>query len=229
MPLHDWTGRKRWGMVHLYWMTEIAQDLRATLPPGYQAIVGSSELIAVDLEPVQPDVAVLPARADIGGGESAQPVPAPDFAVDVATLEDAILLAVVRNSFVVAVVELVSPRNKDRPDSRDQYGTRYLNYLRNGVNLMLVDVHRRPLAFSFPQYLVTALELPTPPVAAPGAASYGLRGRAAGGGRTLDIWQRPMTVDQPLPALPLALLGEDRVNIDLEATYMRAATKSYIT
>ena len=228
MPLHDWVGKKRWSSVHLYWMTEIAQDLKASMPPGYEAIVGSNELIAVDLAPVQPDVAVLPAPADAGSGPPSGRVPEPDFAVDVATLEDEVTLAVVRNSFVVAVVELISPRDKDRPDSREQYGTRYLNYLRNGVNLMLVDVHRRPAAFSFPQFLVTALDLPTPPAVAPCAASYGLRGRAAAGGRTVDIWQRPLTIGQPLPGLPLALLGDDRVNVDLESTYARAATKSYV-
>ncbi len=227
MALHDWANRKRWGTVHLYWMTEIAQDLKATLPPGYQAIVGSSDLIAIDIEPVRPDVAVLPSPETAGDARPAA-TPEPDFAVDVAALEDELVLAVVRNSFVVAAIELISPRNKDRPDAREQYGTRYLNYLRNGVNLLVVDVHRRPASFSFGQYIVTALELPTPPLVAPCAVSYGLRGRAANGGRTLDIWQRPLTVGQALPAIPLALLGDDRVNVDLDGTYARAATKSYL-
>ena len=43
-----------------------------------------------------------------------------------------------------AAVELVSPRNKDRPAGRDQYAGRCLNYPLGGVHLLLVDVHRRP-------------------------------------------------------------------------------------
>ena len=50
---------------------------------------------------------------------------------------------------LIAAIELISPRNKDRPSSRETYLTRYLGYLLESVHLLLVDVHRRPIGFSF--------------------------------------------------------------------------------
>ena len=229
MALHEWVGRRRWSTVHIYWMTELAQDLKANLPPGYEAIVGSNDFIAVDVQPFQSDVTVLTTpRADDARVNGPGELPEPDYEVAVGTIEEEVTLTVVRNSFVVAAIELISPRNKDRASIRRHYGRRYVDYLRNGVNLLIVDVHRRPLAFSFSQYLATALELPAPPLTAPSAVSYGLRGPAATGGRMLDIWQRPLVVGQPLPALPLALAGDDHVRVNLDATYSEAATKSYV-
>src|SRR5438067_8875818 len=59
----------------------------------------------------------------------------------------------------VAAVELISPRNKDRTTSRAFYLSRYLGYLQEGVHLLLVDVHRRPLNFSFADALAHELNL----------------------------------------------------------------------
>ncbi len=128
MPLHDWTDRSGWEGMHMFWMTEIARALRATLPAGYRAVIGSSPLVAIGVAPVKPDVEVV-----------------------VATLEEDATVLVEREGRLVAAVELISPRNKDRPAAREQYAGRYLNYLRGGVHLLLVDVHRRPLDFSFAQ------------------------------------------------------------------------------
>ena len=49
MPLHDWTDRPGWEGLHIFWMTEIARSLRANLPPGYRAVIGSDPIIP-DLE-----------------------------------------------------------------------------------------------------------------------------------------------------------------------------------
>ena len=54
---------------------------------------------------------------------------------------------------LAAAVELVSPRNKDRPESRAIYLNRYMSYLIEGCTLLLVDVHRRPLRFSFADHM----------------------------------------------------------------------------
>ncbi len=158
MPLHDWTDRTGWEGLRLFWMTEIARSLRANLPPGYRAIIGSSPLVAIGVEPVKPDVAVTNGQAKPStGGSSSGRIPEPDQEVAVATLEEDTSVPIEKEGRLIAAVELVSPRNKDRPASREQYGARYLNYLRGGVHLALVDVHRRPLGFSFPQLIAQSL------------------------------------------------------------------------
>lgn len=58
---------------------------------------------------------------------------------------------------LVAALELVSPRNKDRHSARATYLARYLTYLHQGANLLLVDVHPAPLQFSFPDALAEQL------------------------------------------------------------------------
>ena len=58
MALHEWTDRPGWEGLHIYWMTELARALRAELPPGYRATIGSSPLVIIGETPVKPDVAV---------------------------------------------------------------------------------------------------------------------------------------------------------------------------
>ena len=228
MPLHDWTDRDNWDGFHTYWITEIARRLRATLPPPFRAIIGTSPLVAIGGEVRHPDVAVAN-----GTSESAAPTAttarAPDAEVAVATLEVDTTLQIERNGRLVSVVELISPRNKDRPSSRDQYAGRYLGYLRGGVHLLIVDVHRRPLGFSFPQLIAATLgeRLPAPP--APSAVVYGVGGAAATGGRMLSVWAEPLTVGEPLPTMTLPLTPDHDVPVDLAGSYNQAAADSYLS
>lgn len=227
MPLHDWTDRYGWEGLHTYWMTEIGRFLRGNLPPGYRAIIGSHPLAAIGVTPVKPDVAVTNGTGHphtTRTGTTWQP----DVEVSIATLDDDTTVQVEKNGRLVAIVELISPRNKDRPSARDEYAGRYTNYLRGGVHLLIVDVHRRPLGFSFPQAIAARLEteLPAPPT--PSSVSYQVGAAAAMGGRMLAAWQNPLAVGQPLPEVPLPISLDDIVTLDLEGTYTRAATDSYV-
>ena len=130
---------------------------------------------------------------------------------------------------LVAAVELISPRNKDRPGSRAAYVARYLSYLQEGVHLLLVDVHRRPLAFSFAEALAQELQIRRPPCPAPYAVSYRIGEPAATGGRLLGIWQRPLTVGDSLPVMPLPLTVHVKIPVALEETYRQAAADAYLT
>jgi hypothetical protein len=149
--------------------------------------------------------------------------------IAVATLEEDLSVQVEHDGRLVAVVELVSPRNKDRPSSREQYAARYLGYLRAAVHTLLVDVHRRPLGFSFSQLIAASLgeELSGP--ASPSAVSYRIGGPAATGGRMLALWQHTLEIGTALPPMPLALTQDVALMIDLESTYMRAAADSYLS
>jgi len=200
--LHDWTDLDNWEGMHHLWMTEIFLHLRHTLPPPFRVFIGSSPQVAV-------------------GGSPVKPVREPDFEAAVITVED--------DDTTVAAVELVSPRNKDRPSARDQYGARSMNYLIGGVHLLLIDVHRRPVGLSFPQLIATAFDprLPAPP--APCAVAYRVGAAAAAGGRMLAVWREPLTVGQPLPVVTLPLTLDLAVPIDLDATYSEAATNCYLT
>src|SRR5262249_56167785 len=83
----------------------------------------------------------------------------PDIELAVATLDPGTSLWVEKGGRLVAAVELISPRNKDRSSAREAYLARYLGYLLESVHLLLVDVHRRPIGFSFADRIAAELSI----------------------------------------------------------------------
>jgi hypothetical protein len=244
MPLHDWAETGGWEGVHILWIGELARHLKAKLPPGFRAYLGSGPALAIGAPAVHPDVAVRagprePHAAPTGtdqaqdaGGDAAATSGTgaePDVELAVAALEPVPSLFVERANRLVAAVEVVSPRNKDRPAARATYAARYAGYLIEGVHLMLVDVHPRPSGFSFADEIARELQVPNqlglPP---PLAVSYRVGEPAATGGRLLALWRRPLVPGQSLPTLTLPLDVERSIQVDLEATYMRAAADAYL-
>jgi hypothetical protein len=237
MPLHDWTDRMGWEGVHTLWLTGLLRWLKPRLPAGYRAYISSPPTLAIGAPMERPDVGVRewPADREPEPGSAAAGVsgdggiPAPDMQVAVATLDPGMALQVERQGRLVAAVEPISPRNKDRPVARDTYLNRYLGYLLEGVHLLLVDVHRRPLSFSFGDRIAQELQIRQPPCPAPAALSYQVGEPPATGGRFLGIWRRPFTLGEPLPAMPLPLTVDQLILVDLERTYMQAAADAYLT
>jgi hypothetical protein len=223
--------------MHHLWITELLRWVKPRLPMGYRAYIGTAPMLAIGAPAGRPDVSIhrlaenpqdAGDRSQEGSAEAPDAVCEPDLELAVATLEPGTALMVERQGRLVAAIELVSPRNKDRPTSRDAYLSRYLGYLMESVNLLLVDVHRRPLGFSFPDRIAAALAMACEPLPTPSAISYEVAGPAATGGRYLAIWRRSLAPGMSLPPIPLALDGETRIAIDLEATYTSAAADVYL-
>lgn len=200
------------------------------LPEGYRAYVGAVPALTLEAGGGRPDVTARgwqerPAVTPSGT------VLAPDReAVATFTLDAQRALHIDWHGQLVAAIELVSPRNKDRLDSQARYARRYLSYLRQGVHLMLVDVFARPAGFSFADALSADLGLGEEPLPSPLAVSYRVGASVPNGdamGTAVAIWSRSLVVGQTLPELPLALDGE-AVVIDLEATYTEAARRVYL-
>lgn len=236
MPLHDWSDRGGWEGMHHLWITELLRWVKPRLPVGYRAYIGSAPLLAVGAPSERPDVSVRawPDLAPNGSDEmptdyaSDASLAEPDVEVGVATLDPGTALFVASQGRLVAAVELVSPRNKDRLVARTAYLARYLGYLLEGAHLVLIDVHRRPLNFSFADYIADELQLKQPPSPPPIAVSYRVGEPAPDGGRFLAIWRRPLSIGQALPTLPLPLTLNLAVPLDLEHTYSRAAIDAYL-
>jgi hypothetical protein len=231
MPLHNWTETAGWDGVHQVWIVELLYWIKPRLPAGYRAYIGTTPTFAIGA-PVEdrPDVVV---RDWPTGNGPAAPAAAsfeePDQEIAVAALEEQKALFVERQGRLIAAVELVSPRNKDRPSSRTAYGSAYAGYLLKGVHLLLVDVHRQPVRFSFADRIADELQIEQPPCPAPFAISYRVGEPAPNGGRFLAIWRRPLTVGAPLPSVTLPLSVKDAVPVDLEQTYTRAAAAAYLS
>ena len=230
MPLHDWTERGGWEGVHHIWITELLRWVKPRLPAGYRAYIGSVPTVAVGAPSERPDVAVRQWPESPGGqSQAAATGDEPDEEIAVATIDPATALYVEVQGRLAAAVELISPRNKDRPTSRATYLSRYLGYLQEGIHLLLVDVHRRPLQFSFADRLAEELQIRQPPMPPPLAISYRVGEPAATGGRLLAIWRHPLTVGGVLPTVKLPLGVGVTVAVDLEQTYVAAAADAYLT
>jgi hypothetical protein len=210
--------------MHHLWITELFRWIKPRLPMGFRVSIGSAPLLAVGAPAERPDVAVR--SWPVATEET--PVE-PDEEIAVATMDPETAVFVERQGRLIAAVEVISPRNKDRPIARSAYLARYLGYLLDGAHLTLIDVHRRPQGFSFADRIAAELHLEQPSVPPPMAVSYRVGEPAASGGRLLAIWRRPLAVGAALPTIPLPLSVEQAVAIDLDQTYGRAATDAYLS
>ena len=230
MPLHDWSNERGWDSILQFWITELVHWLRPHLPSHYRAYLGLVPSVSLDLSLGRPDVTVWewtpPPPASTNGGSAVQE---PDQrTVAVFDIDPQLAVHVFRQGQLVAAIELVSPRNKERTESRTLYTNRYLGFLGQGVHLLLIDLLPRPQGFSFSDAIAAASQFRQAPCPPPCAISYNVGGLADPPGRFLDIWRRSLTIGSPLPTLPLWLTGDQLVPVDLEFTYSRATTAAYM-
>jgi hypothetical protein len=232
MPLHDWTARPGWEGMHLLWISELLRWVKPRLPDGYRAYLGTTPTMAIGSPSTRADLSVRQWSADAavsaGGPNLSLANEEPDVEVAVATIDPGAALLVERVGRLVAAVELISPRNKDRPVARAAYVSRYVGYVLECVHLLLIDVHPRPIGFSFADQIAEELHFEQTPCPAPLAVSYRVGEPAATGGRILSIWRRPLSSGVVLPTLPLPLSLELKVSVDLEQTYTNAASDAYL-
>jgi hypothetical protein len=199
------------------------------LPAGFYAIPN------VDLEgPVEIDVAALRERqAEAGsvGEESpalwAPPQPPLTVTLDFPPLE-LVEVQIFRDEGspqLQAAIELVSPRNKDRPEARRVLAIKCLSYLHAGSNLVIIDVLTNRRA-NFHAEILRLLELNGPAAWQSPTDLYAVAYRAAAveQGRQLQAWPAPLTVGNPLPKLPLWLGVDICVPLDLETTNQMTCT-----
>jgi len=125
-----------------------------------------------------------------------------------------------RQSKLVAAIEIVSPSNKDRPETRRAFVDKCAALLRQDVSVAIVDV---VTAYDFNLYadLLERLGTADPTVANPPSNIYAMacRGYTPRKRWVFQAWHHSLTVGQPLPTLPLWLRDDVAVSLDLETTY----------
>jgi hypothetical protein len=216
--------RRHWESFHSSWATFIAQQLnRGVLPKNCIAEVQVS--LGVQLEA---DVtAEQELHQDNGAeGDTATTVWAParptlNVAVDFADI-DLFEVQVVREDRdlrVVAAIELVSPANKDRPDSRRAFAAKCLAYLHQGVGVVVVDVVTERAANLHAE--VFAL-LERDAGASGNLPLYAVAYRTVTRRKKcrLQAWAEPLTLQSPLPTMPLWIDPNQSVSLELETSYV---------
>lgn len=225
MPIHDWTRVRanRFHHFHQSWTIALGSALNdGRLPPGFFALVEQKaggpepDVIALELTP--------PAESSSGG--VATDVRPPKARI--ITRSDAAGYARKANRItirhpdgrVVAVIEIVSPGNKDSRHAILAFGQKAFEFLQAGINLLIVDLF--PPTPRDPEGIHKVIwdfwcEEPftLPPDKPLTMASYAV-------GAEVVAYIEPVAVGDPLPEMPIFLSSQRYVPCPLEETYQTA-------
>jgi hypothetical protein len=203
MPVRDHlhppiSKRSSWEGFYGGWPMRIVEELVPRLPKGFVAEprVHLGSYYEIDVSAFEHDEVDFPEQ----------------YAYEVLVFD------VQRQRRLVAAVEIISPANKDRPESRQLFVAKCCNLLRRDVCVSIIDL------VTFRQFnlyadLLALFERSDPALSAAGSI-YAVTCRKGSGSRTtLDTWYRPLAVGEPLPSLPLWLSETESVSLDLEASY----------
>ena len=233
MPLRDHfrppvSKQIGWESVHAGWPMEMVRTLFPVLPPRYRCApkvhVGAAfevDVAATDAgSPWQPEAAA-------GGGVATvtRTVFQPTLAVDIDRPEpDEFEVRIYDDESgtrLVAAVELVSPANKDRPETRQAFVDKCSTLLGRGVCVVVVDLVTTRQA-NLHAELLERVDRTDPAVEANRSHLYAVthRWRRHPKRRTrAEAWFHPLAVGGRLPELPLWLADDVVVPLDLEASY----------
>jgi hypothetical protein len=241
MPLLDHfhppvSERRGWEGFHGLWAAALVE----TLNSGVLADEFFADMQIHIGGRVEIDVATLressPEESGAGGGTATVSVPVRAWtppAADVllpTVFPDDIevqVFATATGATLVGAIELVSPGNKDRPETRRAFAAKCVAYLTRGVGLIVVDVVTNRLANlhnDVMELLGQRGPYLLPASVSTYAAAYRPSRRIAGD--QIEVWSRPLALHDSLPTLPLGLRNAGVVPVDLEETYSAARRKS---
>lgn len=231
MPLLDHfhpplDGEAPWEGVGTLWVSNVVKLLNRTLPRGdFRAFanIHLGHMVEADVAEFQTHREEdTPGGGD--GGTHTAVLPAPvltftpefpdDFEVRIQTVKGVLRL--------VAVIEFVSPSNKDRDETRQKILRKCAGYIQLGIGLVIVDTvtNRHANLHNELVRFLGAGRVPTMPDTPIYVASWRPYGYEAV--ESLDLWPYPLTVGQPIPSVPLPLKNGPEVMLDLESTYLQA-------
>jgi hypothetical protein len=225
MPIHDWT-RVDAGLFHAFhqdWIGILARALNAgVLPPGYFALREQStqgpipDVLALEL----PSGHDIPNESGLGMTVAVAP---PQTRV-VRRTEDTFYLRKAdritvrhRHGRVVAMVEIVSPRNKASTNELRTFVEKTSKLIAQGIHLLVIDLF--PPSKRDPQGIHKAIwdefieeDFELPPDQRLTLAAYDARPPSV-------AYVEPIAVGEPLPDMPIFLKPDFYVPAPLEDTY----------
>lgn len=237
MPLRDhfhapYTDRRNWDEIHGMWPMVMVEHLADQLPLEYFAAprihLGQQFEFGIrtfDARSDQPLGIVDSPDSDGGVATAVWAPPKPSLDID-AELPDVdeyeVLVYHQDGRRLVAAIELISPSNKDRPETRNQFATKCAALLLNEVTVLLVDVVTARVANLYAELLERVGQMdPALGDAPPAIYAVACRWRLRGKRGRFEAWYHPLTPGKPLPTLPVWLTDTTGVSLDLESTYER--------
>jgi hypothetical protein len=236
MPLLDHfhpplSEEEQWAAFHGTWAVTLAEALNLRLPSRYKAApfarAGASvEIDVATFEQAAATPAAAAATAD-GGAVATLPLqvwspPQPALVMPAVFPSDfeVRIISTRWGPALVGAIELISPANKDRPETRRAFATKCASYLYQGVSLILVDIvteRQANLHNEIIHLMGAGASFLLPAEAALYAVAYRPVLRHAR--EEIDLWPATFAVGDALPTLPLRLTGDLFVPVELAAAY----------
>jgi hypothetical protein len=226
MPAHDWTKVKA-GTFHDFhgrWIAHLTETLNTDLLPGdyyAQSEQRTAEVIADVLTlrspasgfaPPEPAgaVAVIEAPPAVS-----QTLPASEAQATALRQRRLVVRHVTRHE-VVAMIEIVSPGNKDRASAVESFVQKAVDFIEAGIHLQVIDLF--PPGNHDPQGLHDLIwahfgDAYVPPADKP------LTAAAYRSGPIPTAYLEPLAIGDLLPTMPLFLTPEHYINVPLEPAY----------
>jgi hypothetical protein len=213
-----------WRSFHGAWAAAMARLLnQGILPSGYYAVplVGRDGPIEIDVAALREQEAPVPAGTAAAPQTWAPPAPSLAVAVELPAVDEVEVQVFADDGDprLAAAVELLSPRNKDRPKARQAFAVKCVSYLQQGSSVVVVDTvttRRADLNAAILSLLGVDAGAATPTGLS--AVSYRAVGREEEA-QELQLWPAPLALGQPLPTLPLWIASDYSVPLDLEVSY----------
>jgi hypothetical protein len=219
-----------WRSFHGAWAAAMARLLnQGVLPSGYYAVplVNRDGPIEIDVAALREQGASVPADGSDAPRTWTPPAPGLAVAVELPATDEVEVQVFADDGDprLAAAVELLSPRNKDRPQARQAFAVKCVGYLQQGSSVVVVDTvtTRRADLNAAILSLLGVDASAAAPLSSLSAASY----RAIGleeETQQLLLWPAALALGQPLPTLPLWIASDFSVPLDLEASYQTTCT-----
>jgi hypothetical protein len=228
MPLRDHfhpplTDRTSWDGFHGGWPMVMVQKLNALLPARFVA----APMIHLGSE-IEIDVASFDQQNEKNftpiDHQTSWQLSDPSMVIETELLKvdnyEVQIFDENHNRKLVATVEIVSPSNKDRPESRQTFVAKCEALLKKGVSVAIVDIVTNK-HFNLYIHLLELIGETDSAFEPEPSSIYAVACRWIPRGRKhyLETWSHKLQIGQPLPTLPLWLAENFYVPLDLEATY----------
>jgi hypothetical protein len=233
MPVQDWT-RVEAGIFHGFhpvWISEINKTLNeGLLPQGYYALPEEhagrpiTDVLTLHASPALSPPLPLPPATEGTAVAEAPPRVRRRQTVEPAALARRRTLAIrhISGHRLVALLEIVSPANKDRASHVADFAAKAVDALDLGVHLLVIDLF--PPGTHDPQgmhgAILEGLQQCDEPYDLPADEPFTLASYAAGS--QVEIYLEHLAVNAALPEMPLFLRPDRYVSVPLETTYQTA-------
>jgi hypothetical protein len=231
MPLLDHfhpplSERRHWDAFHSRWASSIADDLNDNKLPEFHFAEPTVQIGGQ----VQVDVATFD-EGNSSGSVATLPqiakVVAPTWTIP-AFFGDSFEVQIISTEGgprLVAAIELVSPSNKDRPQTRRAFAFKCANYLCQGIPCIVIDVVTNRAANLHNEIMELMQNADCNLVNENPLYATAYRPLRRHGKEQIEIWPTTFKVGDALPSLPLFIGPDMSLLVDFEASYQETCQR----